>query len=516
MFEHVLAQVQTRLGAESAELRAYRRSFENDLGKRWRVSTREELLASLEKRRLILLADFHALQQSQKTHLRLLEALEARGAGPFVLALECVPATAQKAVNQFLDGTIAEKEFLKKARWDSWGFPWEHYEPLFRWARRTKSPVLAVDLRQPRLKARDRFAAKRMAKVLGELPDHRLIAVFGDLHLAHDRLPAELAKLQSEKPFRVFQNSEKAAFRLLKKGLDHKIDVIRFDPSTSSIQNIPPWVKWQNYLLWLDQSIDQELESGETPDLTDPVADLVRWMSRELGVDVDAGALTVYTADDPDLWARIRKTATGAERPWIEMMIEDERSFYLSSAGWGYLARPSVNHAASLAAQFMHDQLCGGAKVSFRFPQDFQKMIWIESIAFFGSKIVNPKRKSDTLADIRSSLSSRKADDRGREALRLALSQKMTEMMDLSGRESAATQIRPRMKASWIAASHLLGALMGERLYHGYRRRLISTGTIQAMLRKPLVHAQFSLIYRELVEIIEALPAPFRSKREKL
>ena len=70
--------------------------------------------------------------------------------------------------------------------------------------------------------------------------------------------------------------------------------------------------------------------------------------------------------------------------------------------------------------------------------------------------------------------------------------------------------------ASWIAASHLLGALMGERLYHGYRRKLISMTTIQSMLKKPVDHSQFSLIYRELAEIIEAMPAPFRCKREKL
>lgn len=514
MFEHVLSQVRDRLGSEGSELKAYRKSYEKDLSRRWRVSTREELLSAIEKRRLILLADFHALQQSQRTHLRLLEALEARGAGPFVLAMECLPAKAQPAVNRFLDGKLSESDFLAAVRWGKWGFPWEHYEPLFRWARRTKTPVLAVDHRRSSLKERDRLGAKRIARALSELPDHRVIAVYGDLHLAAERLPAELDKLISERPLRVFQNSEAAAFRLLKKGLDHKVDVIRFDAATYSVQNVPPWVKWQNYLLWLDQHIDRELEAGEAPDMTDPVADLVRWIARELGVEVNPGELTVYTANDPDLWARVRKSAGANERPWIEMMIEDERSFYLSAGGWGYLARPSVNHAAALAAQFMHDRLCGGAAVSFRFPRDFQRMIWIETVAFFGSKIVNPKRKSDTLSDIRTSLSSRKGDDRGREALRLALSQKMTEMMDSSGR--AGTEIRPRLKASWIAAAHLLGALMGERLYHGYRRRLISVTTIQSMLRKPVGHARFPLIYRELVEIIESLPAPFRSKREKL
>lgn len=518
MFEQVLAEVHQRLGPENAELRAYRQSYEKDLDRRWVVSSRDELLAALQKADILLWGDFHALQQSQKTHLRLLQALVQLKAGPFVLGLECIPSGAQKILEAYLSGDVSEKEFLKKVAWKSWGFPWEHYAPLFQWARKNKAVVIALDDREAKMKARDRAAARRILSARKAYPEHKIIVIYGDLHLSSDRMPMELKKQMPAhgRVLRVFQNSEQAGLRLLKKGLDHKVDVVRGGKDLFSIQNVPPWVKWQNYLLWLDQNADLELEDDEIPDLTDPVAKMVRWIASELRLAVDPAALTIYTADDPELWERVQKTASENERPWLEAMIEDGRSFYLSAGGWGYLARPSVNHAASLAMQFIHDQLSGGAKIRFRMPEDFQKMIWIETMAFFGSKIVNPKRKSDTLTDIRASLSSRQQDDGGREALRLALSQKMTEMMSMASQPHKVADVRPRRKASWVAASHLLGALLGERMYNGYRKGLLSRNTVGAFLRKPIGYEGFSLIYFEALEIIEALPAPFRSKKEKL
>lgn len=516
MFEQVLAEVRERLGEEPRELKTYREAYEADVARRWRVSDRGELFEALKAHRLILFGDFHALQQSQKTHLRLLKGLRELGVGPFLLALECLHPRHQEVVDRFQAGKLSEREFLKRVRWTEWGFPWENYEPLFRWARVTRTPLLALDSRETKLATRERRAARRLVRAARENPDHRIIAVYGDLHLAAGHLPAEIAKAGPDlpPPLRIFQNVESASLRLLRKGLDHKIDVIRYDRHSFSVQNVPPWVKWQNYLLWLDQAADADL--GEAADLTDPVATWVRWLAKEFGVDADPSGLTVYSANDPDLWARVRRTAGAAERPWIEMMIEDGRSFYLSKGGWGYLARPTVNHAASLAMQFVHDRASGGARLHFRMPEDFLKMIWIESVAYFGSKSINPKRKSDTLTDIRASLSSRRADDRGREALRLALSQKMSEMMAAGERGWRGTDMRPAARSSWIAAAHLLGGLLGERMYHGYRRRLLSSVTLRSMLSKPLDHQGFPLIYQELLEIIESLPAPFRSKKEKL
>ncbi|MBX3041301.1 MAG: ChaN family lipoprotein [Bdellovibrionaceae bacterium] len=515
MFEQLMAEVSVRWGREQGELKSYRKAYAKETSAPWRVSDQEALLKAALGHQLLLIGDFHALQQSQKTQLRLLERLRLAKAGSFSLAVECFAAKFQKDVDAYLAGTLSEEKFLKKIGWaKNWGFPWEHYRALFDWARQHQIRVLALNGLQTKMRERDRFAAELLAQQIEKNPDGRWVVLYGDLHLSQSKLPAELKKRRLPPPFRIFQNVEEASFRLMKKGLDHQVDVVKFDRSSYVVLSVPPWVKWQNYLLWLDHTLDDELNEG-VGDVTDSVARMVDWLKQELRLEVSTSHLTVYTAGDPDLWSRVRSSASTHERQWIEMLIEDGRSFYLSKAGWGYLARPSVNHAASLAMQFVHDQITGGSSLGFRFPEDFTRMIWIEAVAYFGSKIINPKRKSDTLFDIRSSLSSRRGNDRGQEALRLALSQKMVELMDAAGAKKI-TPFRPKHKSSWIAAAHLLGALAGERLYHGYRKNLISASTVAAVLRKPLKHDGFDLIYREVLEMIEALPAPFRSKKEKL
>lgn len=514
MFEQLRAEVRDRLGPETPEIARARRALEAEVRRSWRVSNLEELGRAWSRSPVVLLGDFHALQQSQKTHLRLLAALP----GQTLLGIECVRSRYQKELDAFLAGRLSEKNFLKKIRWsETWGFPWEHYRPLFDWARATGSPVVALNSPFKKLAKRETAAAQILARARARWPAHRMVVIFGDLHLSKSALPAaiETALALEHPPLRVFQNVEEAYFRLLKKGLDHQVDLIRWDSRTFAVQSVPPWVKWQNYLLWLDQNLDVELE-GESPDATDTVARMVEWLVRDLELDVEASALTVFTAGEENLWTKIRRGTGAGARPWIELMIEDGRSFYLSKAGWGYLARPSVNHAASLAMQYVHDQLCGGSRLRFRFPEDLERVIWVEAVAYFGSKIINPKRKSETLGDLRSSLSSHQAEDHGREALRLALAQKMKEMMQVSGRTSTVRLPRVARDASWIAAGHLLGAMLGERLYHGYQQRVLSKDLLRRLLMKPMGHARFDLMYREILEIMEAVPAPFRSKKDRL
>lgn len=518
MFEMTMNEVKERVGREAPDLRAYRKTFDSEMQRRWSISQRGTLLKTLIKTDLALFGDFHALEQSQRTHLRLLDALV--GARKIGIGVECVPFSKQKVLNEFLAGQINEPAFLKKIQWERWGFPWDHYQPLFAWAQKNKIPMVALDQREGALRARDKHAARQVVAWKKAHPENLMVVIYGDLHLAADKLPAQIKALQpAMKLVRVFQNCEPAALRLLKKSLDHKVDVIRFDAATYAVQNVPPWVKWQNYLLWLEHSDDQRIlhdEERDGHDWTDSVAALVKWINAELQINVDPAGLTVYSPDDPDLWERVKKQASPSTRPWIEMLVEDSRSFYFSQGGWGYLARPSVNHAASLAMQYIHHQICEQCSIKFHMPQDFIRMIWIEAMAYFGSKLVNPKRKSNTLTDIRASLSSRRADDKGREALRIALSQKMRELMAGEGKVLSPIDVRPKSKSSWIAASHLLGALLGERLYNGYRRHLVSLNTIRTMLSKPVGHAQFPIIYQELLEVVESLPAPYKSKEEKL
>ena len=134
LYRQLKVQVNNLLGPESSGLKKYRAEYDRTFLRGWKDLSRPALLQRLNSSRVVLLSDFHALQQSQKTQLRILKGLAPRKKR--VLALECVEARHQKKIDAFLSGKLSEFEFLKAVTWqDSWGFPWEFYKPLFIWAK---------------------------------------------------------------------------------------------------------------------------------------------------------------------------------------------------------------------------------------------------------------------------------------------------------------------------------------------------------------------------------------------
>ncbi len=525
LYRQMEAQVKVRLGGEDAELSAYRKEYEKEFNKKWQPSNRESLFRRLQASRLVLMGDFHALQQSQKTHLRVLKNLKTTK--PIILCLECFDAEDQPKIEKFMAGKTSEREFLKSIEWaKKWGFPWDHFRPLIRWAQTHKVPVYGINRVVKRrtaasLRTRDHFAAQKLHSILKNHSDAIVFAIYGDLHLADGHIPAAVVRLLGpafkKKIFRLFQNSEKIYFQLLEKELDSSVDVIELSSGAFCLQNVPPWVKWQNYLMYLEQTYDLGLsEYEESVDCTDHINSYIKIISEELGKGMKADDMAVYTAQDQQLWTLLHDRFNAEELRWIECLIEEENSFYLPELGIGYLARPTVNHAATLAAKYIHAKLSSTEQSFFKMPRDFLRQIWIEGLAYFGSKIINHKRKTDTVTDLRMALTSRSSGGASKEPLKLALAQKMHELMVVSNRQQGRATIQPKQKDSYILASRLLGGMMGERLYSAYHKKLLSKATLNGFLKKSMTNDSFNIAYYEMMEIIESLPAPFRSKKEKM
>jgi hypothetical protein len=286
--------------------------------------------------------------------------------------------------------------------------------------------------------------------------------------------------------------------------------------------SVPPWVKWQNYLMYLEKTYDLGLntedddDDDDVLDYSDHVGRYVKIISEELGQPVSSDDLSVYTAGDAGFWSQVQKAYLKPEQLWIEKMISEEMSFYLPEIDAAYLARATVNHAASLAMQFVHAKLSKRKRLFSAVPKDFVPMIWIEGVTYFGSKMINYKRKTDTIADIKLSLAAKHAEEGGREALQLALAQKMHELILISGSAKHRMQMRPRRKWSYMRAGSLLGGMLGERLFNGYQKKMVSVNTVGNFLKKPLETEHFESIYLEILEVVESLPAAFYSKQEKL
>ncbi|MNK07759.1 hypothetical protein D3C87_256770 [compost metagenome] len=527
LYRQMETQVRHRLGEDTPELERYQKTYEAEFNKKWQASTKDALIEQIAVSRVVLMGDFHAMKQSQKAQLRILRTLPPQR--PKVLAVEFFESADQAKVDRFMSGKMSEKDFLKAIQWQGkWGFPWEHYRPLIRWAQKSKVPVYGINKSTKKrnastLKSRDVFAGKLIAELANKQPDSLVFVIYGDLHLAQSHIPAEITKNLGA-PFaksilRIFQNAEKIYFQLLGKELESSTDLVRISKNSFCLMSVPPWVKWQNYLMYLEQAYDLDLDDDDDDDeldYTDHVSRYVKIISEELNLPVAMAGLSVYTAKDTQLWGHLKEKYDARQLKWIESLISDEMSFYLPEVGVAYLARGTVNHAASLAMQFVHAQICQNPRSFSEMPADFLPRIWIEAVSYFGSKIINYKRKADTITDLKASLASKSPVDHGKEAMMLALSQKMHEMMVITGSPKHRRLTQPRMKWSYMTAAALLGGMMGERIYFGYRKKLLSLKTLQDFLKKPVANANFQVAYYDMVEVVESLPTPFNSKKEKL
>lgn len=523
LYRQTMEQVRFRLGRADGEIRRYLNIYQKEVSRRWKISDREEFFASIQKSQLIILGDFHALQQSQKAHLRVIKNISFDEQRPLVLALECIESSSQKNLDLFIDGRLTEDDFLKKITWSqNWGFPWQHYRLLLLWAREKKIKVIALNLVEKKheltLKARDLHMSKIIVRHCQTNPSHRVVVIVGDLHLGSNSLVKLIKqKLPSIVMTRVFQNAEQIYFKLLNKNLTNQIDVIRFARHDYCLMSVAPWVKWQNYLLYLEHHYDVDLDDeNETVDYTDHIVKYVHILESDLNIQVSVNELSVYTANDQSLWGQISQKLSREKRQLIELMIEDDQSFYLPDLKIAYLARASVNHAASLAMQYIYFQLHKVEHFPIYFPSDFYRLIWLETISYFGSKLINPKRKTDTLTDMKSTLAKKGQLEVGKEPLQLAIAQKMSEMMYLNDKNRLGKLPKPRRKWSYFVSAQLLGSLLGEKLYFGYSEKYLSKNNLMKLIKVNFDQENFDLIYMQMIEILESVPQPFKTKNEKL
>jgi hypothetical protein len=521
LYRRLEAHVRELLGPESQGTSRYRREYEKEFRRGWKPSTREALLHEIQASSIVLMGDFHALQQSQKAQLRILKALPASTS--IALGVEFLESRHQKDIDRYLAGQLSERDFLKAIQWQkNWGFPWEHFRPLMRWAQKRKIPVYGLNKRfesrsASTLEARDRFSAERIRDIKNKHPNRLLFVVYGDLHLAGSHLPKAISRAMGKSAARIltiFQNSERLYFRLLEKGLDLEVDVVRLSKDQYCLLNVPPWVKWQNYLLFLENHLDKGIQ--EEVEYTDEVENYLKILRHDLGVSIPEGTFSVHTPNDSGFWDKVTKALSDREKKWFQAQVERGASFYLPAMSAAFLARPSVNHAAALAMAVFHSHVSGWRKNPSKMPDEFLKLIWLETVQYFGTKLINPKRKTDTLQDIKSSLAAHLPGDQGKEALQLALAQKMTELLWLSGIRKKSDFFRPRKPGSYQEAARLLGGMLGEKLFLGYRQKAFSKETLMSLIRRPVETETFDHFYYEVLELIESLPEPFLSKTEKL
>ena len=511
-------RVEHLVGAETKELKLYRERYEKELNRLdWVSIDQKHLFARLEKAQLVVVGDFHAQKQSSRGLLRIIRKMKK----PLILGLECLRAQDQKIIDLFLKGQLSERDFLNQISWKkNWGFPWENYRPLFKWAQQHKVRVFGLNSssRQKTLRERDEFSADVVSRIKQAYPEHQLFIQYGDLHLASMHLPKSIQKKNPKINLCVvYQSPEILYFKIMESHQELTTDVVKLSEDRWAINGLPPWVKWQDYLLLLESGYDRKVSLSDL-DPTDTVLRSVELISKSFNMITKFDALSVYSSSDDIFFEKIETLGDVLRRRILES-VQEGNSFYIPELQIGYLARLSVNHVTKLAAQYIYFQEKGFQKTIVDPKKDFLKLIWLEAVTYFCSKVKNPKRKTDTLQDIRNSLQKEQFDDRGKEALSLALTQKLTEHQFLSEnniKSMSAESFSKINRKSFAVAAQILGGILGEKLFYAFNKKLLRLPLNKNLIFKDLQAPHFNKSYYESLEMLESWPLAFASKFDKL
>lgn len=543
----ILRQVKMRVhvyvGRQTLALQEYERVFLREFQGDWKATSKSVLLGEVSKAKIVLGSDFHAFPQSQRTHLRILRELSP--AREVVLALECVEARFQEWIDRFLAGRIGEKEFLERVSWDRhWGFPFENYRPLFEIARERGYQIRGINSyfrgrTREVLIRRDRLAAREILRIEKEVSLGGLVyVIFGEMHLASGHLP-KMLKTQSDRtrrktgvrgfignaesesePLIIFQNSERLYYQLANGRKELRTNVLKRGKRKFCVMNAPPWVPWQHYALFLENSSDRDLEFEEGPaelEFTSSVHELLGIIGGQLGLKRKWDDYTVLPVGNRYLWALLKRVLTPRDLKLAESSLIKGRSLFFPQGGLMALARPTLNHAAQLCGQYIQSRLSGRTEVTWNFPEDFSRLIWIESLGFFGSKLINHRRQPEHLDRLKTHMGS--GSPELKDILKVTLSYSFRELLWVQSDQQVLQfegLFRPRFRRSYLEASRILGSILGERLYLAFRTGTLSRAEIKKMYGWSVNADNFSKKYKQTLKRVKTYPNSIIPKDEQL
>lgn len=467
----------------------YEAEYRRRVGKYVSISSDEEMMDAVAKSNIIFVGDYHTCRQSQRSFLRILK-LAVKKTRDISIALELVHASRQKVLDDFMAGKIREDEFIKRIGLrQRWIFDlWENFKPIFDFARYHRIPLFAIDAAEEgsSLRKRDKAAGSVIAKLFLKDPSRKIFVLIGDLHIAPEHLPREteeaLHKLSGEKNpmpkmLILYQNSEDIYWELAKKGMADSVSVVKIDEMSYCRMHTPPLVVQQSYINWLEH------EEGEI-DYADAKAsflELVNTLSRFLGIRLKKGEkenVEVYTSGDLSFLNRLKcdKNFSSAEFERLKRQILASESYYIPSHRIVYLANLSINHAAEEAAHFIK-YVCSGAEPE-RAPVDaFYANILHEALGFFGSKLINNKRKcmhEKEFAELLNYFHSIKVPEGRR--LEYETAYIVGELLK-SGKEGLNinySELYRKRPLLFMSVTHAIGYMLGDRLYYAFKEGVIS------------------------------------------
>lgn len=454
-----------------------------------KIADQDEMIDAVLGSDIIYVGDYHTCNQSQRSFLRILKAVIKQDRN-FILGLELIHSRHQPTLDAYLKGRITEKTFLERIQLkEHWVFDlWENFKPLFDFCKYHHIPIFAIDSAPEGsdVRRRDAATAKLLAGIAKMHPESKLFVFIGDLHIAPAHLPrnlkAELSKLKiRKKSLTLYENSEPIYWKLARDGIDDYAEVVRLQDGNFCRMHTPPVVCQRSYINWLEHEEGEIDYADAKVSFLEIVDRICEFLKVDLGKARDE--VEVFTCGDLSFLKRLEEKGnfSSGEIKLIKQQILASESYYIAKAKVVYLANLSINHAAEEAAHFIKN-VCSGVEKPREMVDAFYANTLHEALGFFGSKLINHKRKCyheqdfKNLVDYFAAMRIPATRRLEYETAKLVLEYKKLERKNMY--LSRADIFRSHMDL-FLALTHALGYMLGDRMYYGFVNRAIGKPAIR-------------------------------------
>ncbi len=535
LYDKAYTEAHAIVSGTSATILAYSAKFEQSLPKRCVRTNQTELLAAIRQHRFILYGDFHTLRQSQRGLLRLLRTyVERQRTRKVVLALEMFKAVDQDLIDGYLAGRLSDEVFLGSVNYSAeWGFPWQNFKMILDFARARRLQVVGINTDnagRDTLRKRDQFAAKCLVSLAETYPDHKIICLIGEYHLADAHLPKSLAAEQKRQGIkgpmlRILNNIDRYYFALNKVEATTLTEYLRLRKDFYCVVNSPPWMKWQSFSLWeetrhisalpasaQEYELNQELDlySEDAFDVDYQFLSFVKNLAGFMSLSIDASDMESFQLQYSPGGDFLRGlTSDGltseAEAKRLVGRASIDGVYFVGKTKSVLLTYISINNLAEAAGQYLHMLLTGFQDVTDAPVEDFYRRVLKSAVGMIASKILNPSRQCMELHHFRQNLMRHKRlgdsplDSKAQLAtavLRFDLwmgSKLHDETVKMPSPQARVLQLDQDLD---YAVSRAIGQMLGYSLYKKVVAHKVPSPRIRRLFKKKIAHSD--VLWREI------------------
>ncbi len=399
-------------GLDKTSKSSYIREFHSELSGYRKICSKEEVLERAAASDIVYFGDYHPLDASQKLALDFLAELKARGT-KVILALEMLYEYEQETLDRWMKGAMSEEEFVEAINYSSeWGFNWESYRRFFEAAKDPFVPIFGIDY-EPRdqlrfIRHRDRMIARKIASIRDFFPDHTILVVIGESHIASSHLPADVRKLTGGrlKETTIVQNIDEIYWRLLRKGRQDA-EAVQIGAGRYCIFTASPMIKYQSYRRVIDIWTEGAGCDIHTPSMGEMFDNILNFIVGGRGrLEVTAGEDWCEPVESvvPEIHCGTTYKSISAHLRSLGMTQKGvlAAAENLRRSGMSYI--PVVNKlviqrfdivcAAREAARFvlyaMRDEIGPLRKIRRTMEDRFYAFVFEEALCTLGARLVNP------------------------------------------------------------------------------------------------------------------------------